>query len=183
MLFAEFGIRIPARIKKHKQRPDFVLLRDAQKNIYTFLESRVVLLPEQVMQEHAHRVQSQRFRPTEFRVDPLRIEALRLPHFEFIDRRGRNVVTADEPGLLRVPIIRRLFCPPSGLRLRTRRKPEDYPNDRDQTFPRNGLSPFPLAIHSAPAFCNSSFIPAQLCRVDSSAVVAPRQWVSRLTAK
>jgi hypothetical protein len=35
----------------------------------------------------------------------------------------------------------------------------------------------------APASCSAFFMPAQLCRVDSSAVPAPRQCVSRLTAK
>src|SRR5579864_3253976 len=37
-------------------------------------------------------------------------------------------------------------------------------------------------LYSAPAFCNSSFIPAQLWRLEASGVQAPRQCVSKLTA-
>src|SRR5439155_12541674 len=37
--------------------------------------------------------------------------------------------------------------------------------------------------HIAPASCRAFFMPAQLCLVDSSGVPAPRQWVSRLTAR
>src|SRR5580693_3467110 len=183
MLFAKFGIRIPAGIEEHKKRPDFVLLRNAQENIHSLLESRRILLPEQVMQKHAHGVQAQRLSPTQFRIDALRIETLCLPHFELIDRGGRNVVAADQPRLSRVPIIRCLFCPASRLCLRTKRKSENKRDAGEEAFHPNYLSPFPRLTHSAPTFCNSSFIPAQLCLVDSSGVAAPRQWVSRLTAK
>ena len=35
-----------------------------------------------------------------------------LPHFEFVDRGRRDVVRADQPGLLRVPVVSGLFRPP-----------------------------------------------------------------------
>ena len=42
-------------------------------------------------------------------VDALGIESIRLPHFKFVDGRGWNVVAADEPRLLCVPIVRSLL--------------------------------------------------------------------------
>jgi len=41
----------------------------------------------------------------------LRIEGVRLPHFQFIDGRSGDVVAADEPRLLGVPVVGALFGP------------------------------------------------------------------------
>ena len=101
-----------------------MFLRDIQKNVDALLESRRILLPEQIMQKHPHGVQPQRFGPAQFCVDPLRIESIRLPHLEFVDCIGRNVIAADEPWLLCIPVIRGLFFPTGRLRLRTKCKSE-----------------------------------------------------------
>src|SRR5712664_691433 len=53
---------------------------------------------------------------------------------------------------------------------------------RGTSHSRLGQSIPVRTLEIAPASCNSFFIPAQLCRVDSSGVPPPRQWVSRLTA-
>jgi hypothetical protein len=66
---------------------------------------RRILLPEQVVQEDAHGVHAQTFRPAQLLVDLLWIESLRLPHFQLVDCIRRNVVAAHQPGLLRIPAI------------------------------------------------------------------------------
>src|SRR6266436_10038540 len=118
-LLSDPGIRIPDGIKEYKERPDFMFLRDTQKNVEALLESFGILLPEQVVQEHAHGVQAERFRPAEFFVNALGIKSRGLPHFQLIDCSGWNVVASNEPGLLRVPILRGFVCPTRRLRLRT----------------------------------------------------------------
>src|SRR5580704_2059873 len=120
-LLSDLGIGIPNGIKEYKERPDFMFLRDGQKNVEALFESLAILLPEQVVQEHAHGVQSERFRPPEFFVDALGIESRGLPHFQLVDGRGWNVVATNQPRLFLIPVIRRLFRPTSGLRLRTNR--------------------------------------------------------------
>src|SRR5262249_735974 len=115
VLLAQARSRVPAGVEEHQQRPDMVLGSDGQKLIEALLESGCVLLPKQIVQEHAHGVHAQGFSPAEFLIDLRRIEAVGLPHLELIDGRFRNVVTAHEPGLLRVPVIGLLFGPAGGL--------------------------------------------------------------------
>jgi hypothetical protein len=65
-----------------------------------------ILLPRQVVQKHPHCRHPETLGPAELLFDRLRIERLGLPHLEFVDRRGRNVVAADQPRLLGVPVVR-----------------------------------------------------------------------------
>src|SRR5439155_15009774 len=82
----------------------------------SLLEAVRVLLPQQVVQEDAHRVETERLGPPELAVDARRIEGVGLPHFELVDRRRGNVVASDDPRLLCVPVAACLLGP--ALRLR-----------------------------------------------------------------
>src|SRR2546429_5682980 len=78
-----------------------------QKLVDALLETISVLLPEQVMQEDAHRVHAEGFGPAKFLVDLFRIKSRLLPHFQLIDRRARNVIAPNKPRLLCVPFVRK----------------------------------------------------------------------------
>ena len=73
-----------------------------------------VLLPRQVVQEHPHRLHAEVLGPAELLVDGLRVERVGLPHLELVDGRRRDVVAADQPRLLRVPLVR-LCLGPAGV--------------------------------------------------------------------
>ena len=79
------------------------------------LEPLRILLPEQIVQEHAHGVHSKSFRPSEFLVDLWQVEGLLLPHFQFVDGVGWNVIAPNWPRLLLIPRICSLLGPPRGL--------------------------------------------------------------------
>src|SRR5262249_16307997 len=111
----EFRIWIPNRIKQHQHRPDVVLCANRKKFIEPLRESSRILLPEQIMQEHAHRVQPDRFRPAKLQINALRVERLCLPHLYLVRSRRRNVIAPDEPWLLRVPRLGLLSAPPRRL--------------------------------------------------------------------
>ena len=57
-----------------------VLRCNRQEVSIRFLETGGVLLPEQVMQEHPHRIHAEPLRPAQFLIDLLRIKAAGLPH-------------------------------------------------------------------------------------------------------
>ena len=84
-----------------------------------------VLLPNQVVQKHAHGVHAEALSPSQFSIDALGIEAVFLPHFELINRGGWDVVTADEPGLPLIPGIRLSFCPARLCRAGAQKKAEE----------------------------------------------------------
>jgi hypothetical protein len=88
-----------------------VLIRNLKKYFDAFLKALGILLPGKIMEKNTHRVQANRFCPTKFKINPLRIERLGLPHFEFVDSRSGNVVAADEPRLLGVPFGTLFFTP------------------------------------------------------------------------
>ena len=62
-----------------------------------------ILLPQQVVQEHAHRRHPEALGQPELLLDGGRVERVCLPHLELVDGGRRDVVAADEPGLFRVP--------------------------------------------------------------------------------
>jgi hypothetical protein len=111
-LFARLRERVPARIEEHEQRFDLVFRGDLQKLVDPLAVSGGVLAPGQVMQKDAHRVHAQPFGPAQFFIDGLRVEGLGLPHFEFVDGVGRDVIAADQPRLFGVPLVCLLFRPP-----------------------------------------------------------------------
>src|ERR1043166_937278 len=108
-LFSELRIRIPHGVEEHEHRSDLVFRGDGEKLIQATLEAFRVLLPEQVVKKDAHRVHAETFRPTELEIDSLRIERVRLPHLELIDRARRIVIPPDEPWLFGVPVARLLI--------------------------------------------------------------------------
>jgi len=59
--------------------------RNRQKLVDAFLKASRVLLPEQIVQEHAHSVHAQGFGPAKFLLDLVRIERRFLPHFQLVD--------------------------------------------------------------------------------------------------
>src|SRR5262249_53186384 len=99
ILPAALWIGIPHAIKEHNHRPDFVLGRNLQELVDIFEEYLAVVAPRQVVQKHANRVKAQRLGPTQLAIDRRRIECFGLPHLELIDRRARQEIAANKPGL------------------------------------------------------------------------------------
>jgi hypothetical protein len=85
-----------------------------EKGVNALAEAGGILLPEQVVEENAHCVHADAFRPAELQVDALGVEGRRLPHLQFVDGRRGDVVRADEPGLLPIPVVGPLFGPAEG---------------------------------------------------------------------
>ena len=92
-----------------------VASRDRQELVDALAKTGSVLLPQQIVQKYAHGVHAHGFGPSEFLVDLRGIEGGFLPHLQFVDRRFRDIVAANEPGLLCVPIVSFLFGPACGL--------------------------------------------------------------------
>src|SRR5262252_1292275 len=106
----------PAGMKENKQRTDMMLRGDGQKLIDAFLETVGVPLPKQIVEEDAHGVHAERFRPAQFLIDLIWIERGLLPHFQFVYGGTRDVIATDKPWLLRVPIIRFFLRPANRVR-------------------------------------------------------------------
>ena len=87
-----------------------------QKLIDASCEARPIFLPNQVMQEDAHRVHTHTLRPAQLLVDLGWIEGLCLPHLKLIDGVFGDIVAAHQPRLLAVPRLRFLLRPQRGLR-------------------------------------------------------------------
>lgn len=103
MLRPKFRLRIPAGVEQNKQRFDVMPRRNLQELIDAFLEALRILLPQQIMKEDAHRVHPRVLGPPKFLVNLGGIECLCLPHLEFVDGIGRNVIAANDPWLLVIP--------------------------------------------------------------------------------
>src|SRR5262249_59410799 len=99
-LRSELGIRIPAGIEQDKNRTDMVLRGDGQELIDTLCEARGVLLPEEVVQKNPHGLHAHTFRPSQFLVDLIGIKSFGLPHLEFINCSGGQVVFLLSPHVL-----------------------------------------------------------------------------------
>ncbi len=111
MLFAEVRIRIPTGIEQDEKRLDVVFVCNLKENLNTLLETLRVLLPRKVVEKHSHSVEADGFGPAQFHIDSLCVERIGLPHFQFVDGGGWDVVASNEPGLPGVPIRGGLFCP------------------------------------------------------------------------
>ena len=114
-LLAEMRKRIPARIEENEENANVMSAGNGEKGIDAFLKTGSVLLPKEIVKKHAHGVEADGFGPAEFEVDALWVEGVGLPHFEFVDGRGRDVVAADEPWLCGIPILGALFRPAGWL--------------------------------------------------------------------
>src|SRR5688500_15841568 len=110
-LLAEARVGIPHTVKQYEHHADAVLVGDAEELIDAREESLCVLLPENVVQEHANAVEPQPLGQREFPVDGVQVERFRLPHLELVDRVRRDVVAPDEPRLLAVPVVGFLLGP------------------------------------------------------------------------
>ena len=130
VLLAELRVRIPARIEEHEQRLDVVLRGDVEEPVDPLPIAVGVLLPRQIVQEHPHRRHAEAFGPAELLVDRSRIERVRLPHLELVDGGGRDVVAADQPWLLRVPVVGLRLGPAARWRLRHRQRTETADQQR-----------------------------------------------------
>ena len=104
-------------LKEHEKDFYFVLCRYLQKFIDARIKALGVLLPNKVVQIHAHNVETQLVRPAKLLVDLLRIESFRTPHFDLIDCVAVDIVTTSKKRLLGIPLIR-LFRRPTLRRLR-----------------------------------------------------------------
>ncbi|HXM94518.1 MAG TPA: hypothetical protein VOA64_09735 [Candidatus Dormibacteraeota bacterium] len=89
--------------------------RDTQETVNALLKTGGILLPEQVVEKDAHGVHAQRFGPSQFVIDLGGIEGGLLPHLQLIDGGLRNVITSDQPGLLRMPGVGLLLGPTSSF--------------------------------------------------------------------
>jgi hypothetical protein len=118
MLLSKMRIRIPTRVKQYEQLPDVMSIRNLQKSVDAFFEARGILLPQKIMEKHAHGIKAYGFCPAQFRVNALRIKRFGLPHFKFVDGRSGYVIAPDKPGLLGVPLFRGFFRPALGNRWR-----------------------------------------------------------------
>ena len=126
-------------IEEHKHRTDVMPRRDGQELVDAFLKTGGILLPEQVVEEDAHGVHAHRFGPGEFLVDLFGIEGRLLPHLQLVDGGLRDVIAADQPGLLRVPRVGLLLGPARCLRRGCSRGKNSHNQCRDQ---KNGLGYF-----------------------------------------
>ena len=78
---------------------------DGEKRVDALLKSLRILLPEKVVQEHAHRVHADSLGPSQLAIDGRRIEGVGLPHLQFVDRRGRQKIRTNGPRLAGVPLV------------------------------------------------------------------------------
>src|SRR3954467_11456359 len=90
---------------------DMMPVRDGKELIDAIEKPRGVLLPEQMMQEHAHGVETELLGPTQLAIDRGWIERRLLPHLELVDRGTRREVAAHEPAGGIGPCTRSLACP------------------------------------------------------------------------
>ena len=97
--------RGPRRCQEDEHDADVVPVRDSTGTGPCRCRSRPVLLPEQVVQEDADAVEAQPLGPAQLAVDRRQVEGVGLPHLELVDRRARDEIAADEPGLLGVPLV------------------------------------------------------------------------------
>src|SRR5438128_2624699 len=74
-----------------------VAVGDCEELVDAIQEADRVLLPEEMMQEDAHRVEAEGLCPSQLAVDGTRVERCRLPHFELVDRRAGNEIAANQP--------------------------------------------------------------------------------------
>src|SRR5258705_8962512 len=91
-LFSRNRIWVPTGIEQHEHRLDPMLVTNTQEGVETTLESTRVLLPHQVVQKDSHCIHAQTLRPSEFPINPFRIETVRLPQLKLVNRRRRDVV-------------------------------------------------------------------------------------------
>ncbi len=111
-LFAQLRVFEPAAVgEEGHDGLDSVVAADSEECVDALLESGGIGLPHHVVQEDADRVEPEFLGLGHLVVDGLRIEALRLPHFELVDGRGRDVVEAHGPLLLRIPGVGTLLRP------------------------------------------------------------------------
>src|SRR6266550_6467948 len=68
-LRTEMRHRIPNRVEEHEHRSNVVSVGDREELVHATQEANRVLLPEEIVQEDAHRVEAERLRPSELTVD------------------------------------------------------------------------------------------------------------------
>src|SRR5215469_7058039 len=100
MLRTQPRVWVPAGVEENKDGADVMLRGDGQKLVDATPETLLILLPRQVVEEHAHGVHANAFSPAEFAVDLVRIEGVRLPHLELVNCIGWYEIRAHRPGLL-----------------------------------------------------------------------------------
>jgi len=103
-----------------------VLVGDAQEGIDPLEEPLRVLLPEQIVEVHAHGVHAELLVcPAKLAVDGLRVEGVGLEHLKLVDGVGGGVVRPHQPFLFRIPAFSLRRRPASGFgRMRHRRNGE-----------------------------------------------------------
>jgi len=105
MLRSKFRVRLPAGIEQHQDRSNVMLCGDGKKRVEAGLESFRILFPELILKKHTDRVHPDRLRHSQLSVIQCRVERRCLEHLQFVDGVGRDIVCANEPGLLRIPLV------------------------------------------------------------------------------
>src|SRR5580698_2056395 len=105
MLRSKLWVRIPARIEKDKHWPYVVTGCDGEEFVDAVLEALRILLPEQVVQKHAHRVHADALSPAQFAVNRSWIKSISLPHLQLINGSRWQKIRAHRPWLFLIPRI------------------------------------------------------------------------------
>jgi hypothetical protein len=100
-----------AIVEENEERADAVLLREGEELVDACLESSGIVIPDEVLQEHAGAVEAGLLGQGQFRVDGFRVERVGLPHLRGVDGRGGDVVEADQPRLRALPDPCAFRCP------------------------------------------------------------------------
>src|SRR3954447_23706972 len=114
VLRAALRIGIPDAVEEDDHGANSVVAGDMEEALDVFEEGFAIVVPGEVVEEDANRVEAERLGPAELAVDGFGIERLGLEHFELVDGGAGDEVAADEPGLSVVPIIRLLRGPALG---------------------------------------------------------------------
>lgn len=102
-LAAGFRQRVPARVEQDEQRLDVLARRDRDELREPAAETRSVGGPQLIVKEHAHGVHPDPLGHAELAGDTACVVGSRLEHLELVDRRGGDIVRAEQPALSLVP--------------------------------------------------------------------------------
>src|SRR5580704_10404691 len=105
-LDAGFRVIIPAVIKKYKNGLDLIIIRDMQVFVHALFKSFGICLPGNIVKENTNGIETDLVRPAQFALNGRFIKGCCLPHFQFIDGGTGYKITADNPALMFVPVVR-----------------------------------------------------------------------------
>src|SRR5215472_13299148 len=148
-----------------------MLRRNPQKHIQPMLETFRILLPQLVLQKHAHRVHPDRLGPPELAIDLRRIKRRCLEHLQLIDRIRRHEVRTHQPRLLRIPCIGlRLRPPPLDILSKRRCRERQHHANNPKSLHLSSFRRYP-ASPIAPSACNRLHLALLFSRCASASLL------------